>query len=399
MAVDDLVTALPRPGSVAARVAVATLPPVAVLLPGLAAGAFFVGAGLLTLAVVRRNGFEPWRRAVWVWPGAAAVLLGLASAAWSPVPERTATTALNLALLIVPACTLLLAAGQERLRDHALPLWAAGGLAAALALVAGETVARAAGASSALATVKGYTFLALWVWPVAGALWLAGRRHLATAAMIAVTLASFASEADLSWTATLVGGIALVCAAAAPVATVRVAALLLFAYAVVLPFALGWLPAWKDDLPSALVAAASGRIDIWGHLSTLGWERPVLGWGLQASGVLPPIPAVGPPSAYHGVQASYPHNVPLQVRLELGIAGLAVLAAILLAAWRAIRALPRTLVPFTLAFTAGALWVSCISYNLWSDFTLFLYLMPITLFGLLADDGGAVDLAPGRHGR
>jgi O-antigen ligase len=376
---------------IAARASVVALPALVVPMPGLATSLFFIGAALLTFAVVQEHGLAPLRRAAWALPGALAVALGLVGALWSPVPERTIQTALNFAVLILPAAIVLLEPGRDRLRDAVLPLWAAGGLALALLIAAVAEVASALGTAPSIATVKGYTFLALWVWPVAGALWLAGYRRRAALAILGVAVASFASEADLSWTAAVVGGATFALATIAPEVTRRIVGpALLAVYALVLPFAVGSLHHWQSDLPAAVVGAASGRIDIWAHLSDLGWERPWFGWGMQSSGALPPIPAVDPMAVYAGVRAAYPHNVPLQVRLELGVAGLALLAAIIVSGWRAILALPRALTPFALAFAAGALWVSCISYNLWSDYTLFLFFMPIALFGIVATGRGSV---------
>lgn len=86
----------------------------------------------------------------------------------------------------------------------------------------------------------------------------------------------------------------------------------------------------KITLPGITEAKRSlfHRLFMWEHVTDLIWERPVLGWGLDAARGMPGakqlIPELDHPHAWY--ISLHPHNLALQVWLELGAVG-AVLVA------------------------------------------------------------------------
>lgn len=93
-------------------------------------------------------------------------------------------------------------------------------------------------------------------------------------------------------------------------------------------------------LVSELQASAYHRLMIWNFTSELISERPVLGWGLDASRAVPRgrDPAKQPDDkwAQGELLPLHPHNAALQIRLELGLVGLLlILPLVVVPLWRA----------------------------------------------------------------
>lgn len=135
-----------------------------------------------------------------------------------------------------------------------------------------------------------------------------------------------------------------------------------------------------------LPPSALHRVAIWDFVAGRAAERPLLGWGFEASRVMPGgqerVPAAtldrlappGPARAFldalpdHALQRLplHPHNGGLQIRLELGMIGL-LLAAV--AAWQAGRGIARARGRIALASGFGAaaagMTVGMIAFGVW----------------------------------
>lgn len=101
----------------------------------------------------------------------------------------------------------------------------------------------------------------------------------------------------------------------------------------------GGLALWfgRDALFSALGRSAdlTGRERIWDAVSARIAERPVLGWGYSTPWI-PTDPAFDGWIVDHGQTVMQAHNMWLDVRLQLGIVGVILIALVLVAfAWRA----------------------------------------------------------------
>ncbi len=151
-----------------------------------------------------------------------------------------------------------------------------------------------------------------------------------------------------------------------PLRAARVLALLPFAF-VVWPFAAQKVflacHACVEHLPPSWHA----RMEIWDYMSYRIMEKPWLGWGLGASHTLPFQAPHGGMYVYTVVPASHPHNVFVQLWVELGMPGLVLgIAFALLMLRKAVR-LDARLSPFALGAWAAAFSLSLAAYDFWTD--------------------------------
>jgi exopolysaccharide production protein ExoQ len=84
-------------------------------------------------------------------------------------------------------------------------------------------------------------------------------------------------------------------------------------------------------------ATLTGRTELWAIVVGLIGERPLLGWGYSALW-LPQEPIASAVSEYLGWTVPHAHNALLEVTLELGLVGLAVLLVFIsISLWRSVR--------------------------------------------------------------
>ena len=97
------------------------------------------------------------------------------------------------------------------------------------------------------------------------------------------------------------------------------------------------------------------------------FDKPILGWGLGPSPMLPWAEPNGALYRVRLVQAPHPHNAILQLWVELGLPGLAL--GILFALFVLHRAgrFDAAIMPFALGAWMAAFSLSMIAYNLWTE--------------------------------
>ena len=142
---------------------------------------------------------------------------------------------------------------------------------------------------------------------------------------------------------------------------------------------------WKDAL-SGTTDSAIHRLHIWHFSAERISEKPILGWGLDASRTIPggdvEVIQAGASMQLH------PHNAPLQVWLELGIPGAAGLATIVLIALLSTRRLPGEVQAISLATTTAALVIASLSFGIWQHWWLAtLVLTTVAVKVAIADPG------------
>jgi exopolysaccharide production protein ExoQ len=218
---------------------------------------------------------------------------------------------------------------------------------------------------------RGVVMLVLVAWPVMA---LAHRRFGlwgpgAVAMLVLLTLAAFYSQTAVL--AMVIGIGASILAWRAP----RFVAAMMIAGAITSAFV---LPPVLPDGPTiarwqaALSMRKSGphRLAIWHFVAARMDERPVLGWGMDASRAIPggealvqdvmPALQLGPLAQ---ILPLHPHNTALQWRLELGVPGAVIaLAFLALVLSRAARR-EHAVVP--LGFAGTALTIAMLSYGAW----------------------------------
>jgi exopolysaccharide production protein ExoQ len=353
-------------------------------------------APLLAVTAIAALAITRLRQDAWLtFPRSFAALLaiaavwGLVTLLWAPNPRFAAAKLGELALMFTATVLVLGSAmnlgGAQQKRTES---WMLIGFALALALLLLELVAgfpiRRIERSDwpgplhlMLSFDRGVSVLAIFVWPAARALW---RRSslaaiilwLATAALVGV-FSSATAKAALA-----VGLIAFLAARIAPRAAAGAVAAIVAVTIVAAPFAAERIPAagtlqqqWPfnaESLTAGKNAVRSGlhRLVIWQFTAERIAEKPLLGWGFDASRWLP-----GGKTAVMGEYPAlplHPHSAPLQWWVELGVLGALLGAAVALMTGGALRRIPdRRSAATGVALFASAATVGCMSFGVWQS--------------------------------
>ena len=145
------------------------------------------------------------------------------------------------------------------------------------------------------------------------------------------------------------------------------------------------------------------RLLIWRFAADHVAQRPILGWGMDASRAIPGgkdnlndlLPNLHYPSSIEALPL-HPHNAALQWQLELGVLGLGlglgiVASAIYCIGWRA-KLTPHARAS-ALALTTGALVVGLLSFGVWQSWWLSTLWLVASLYVALGNEGAALGTA------
>ncbi|MDR3425765.1 MAG: O-antigen ligase family protein [Alphaproteobacteria bacterium] len=125
------------------------------------------------------------------------------------------------------------------------------------------------------------------------------------------------------------------------------------------------------------------RLEIWDYLSYRIAERPVWGWGLGTTHMLDYTKPHGNLYRFATQAAPHAHNFIVQVWVETGLVGLAVVLIFLLWILRRILSLNPSLRPFALGGFAAALTVSLFGFDFWTDALWAAFALSAFVFGML----------------
>jgi O-antigen ligase len=310
------------------------------------------------------------------------VLWGGLSALWSIDPVRSATMAARLAVTFGAGGILVDKALRLDRRDRRrLAAAAAIGTGIGVALLMAEVASDQALLRLGRALLeareptpvmlnRAATVVALMVWPAAYALHRLGRAAPALALIVAALAVLMLLENTTAFLACLVGLAFGLAAMAMPRMVRRVAIAGAVAGILAAPLGVSIL-AQQEELHLKIKPSAVHRLMIWQFTVDRIDERPWLGWGLEASRELPG----GDREVTFRTRAGeltrealplHTHNAALQVRVELGILGAVLFAALVAAAGVAIgRIGNRTAHAARLAMLVTTLTVSMASYGVW----------------------------------
>ena len=335
--------------------------PLAVVLQSKAMAPIALVALLLSVvAAWRRDRALPWPRGAAVFAGIALGLWGTLSAAWAIEPGRAVTTGLSIAAmaLLAGGAAQAMTGGDDATRRRLVLVLAAGLavglLAATIDTLSGNAIRaavrglREVPATLAFGLKPAGSVMALLL-PLAVALpWPAVAR---IAAVLAGALVLILLPGDTAKIAAVLGLMAAGAAALAPRFVPRLIGAGLGIAIMVMPLLVALVPALPlEKLPPS----ALHRMLIWDFTATRIAERPLLGWGMEASREVPggrdqPSAAaldrmrVADPALrrwfaepHVNVLPLHPHNGALQLWLELGAVGAAIAA--LLAWWLGVAA-------------------------------------------------------------
>ncbi len=302
----------------------------------------------------------------------------LVTAWWSFHPLDAATLALRVGVLLLVLTYLaslmqLLDDRQRKRVMHGFCLgFAVAGAIAVIDLPFGTPIfdllkGTAQSESAAYARLnRGVSALAILIWPFALFAWRQGWHTAALLlppAFFALTLLSQSSASILA----LAGGILAGAMACLGRATARlmlgaaIAGTLLGA-----PLAVDLMQRAGLEQSDLIHENGLHRLHIWGVVNERIADRPLFGWGFDASPDLP-TPGVEPFKPGRKVIPSHPHNASLQIMVETGIVGsLLVMAILVLIAQR----IDRLALPARACATAmfvAVLGIACTAYGIWQS--------------------------------
>ena len=306
----------------------------------------------------------------------------LVASAWSFHPLAAAALALRVGVLLV--ALLYLASLAQRLEEaqrRRVRLAFCLGFIAAVLVLAVElafggpilTLLRgAAGSDYATASRlnRGVSATAILVWPLAALLWQRGPRWLALAVPPAVLCLILLSQSSASVLALGAGVLAAVLVGLSrPLARAVASAVMALAVVVTLfgsPFAAGLAQQAGLTAVDWLPATAQYRLHIWTVVSDRIAQRPLFGWGFDAS---PDLPAQDDPPfrPRDKIIPSHPHNGALQIMVETGLVGSLLTLALLFLLARRIDALAPAPRACAAAMLVTVLGIAATAYGVWQS--------------------------------
>jgi exopolysaccharide production protein ExoQ len=345
-----------------------------------------LGTVPLLLVVAALAGLSCWRSGRRLpWPDratgltlAALLIWSAISAFWAIEPAGALLLSLRLAGLFAAGLFLFSVAGSlDDGQRWTIGRWLLIGFVAGLVILAGEfafhfplmTLFKRLGIGptpSAVAFNRGATALAMLCWPVAAYLWQQDRRWQAVALLLATGMV-------LTTTESLAGGLAMITGTLMILIALthrragRVALVLAVTAATAgTPFLAQWLYALDWQNAAWLPFSAQQRVEIWHTTAELIAQKPLFGWGFDASRALSRTISADPVGAL-GLLSLHPHNAWLQVQLELGAIGGVIAFSVL---WVVIARLERRPSPsrvFDQACFAATLAIAGTAYGVWQN--------------------------------
>lgn len=310
-------------------------------------------------------------------------LWSLVTALWAPDFARAASLPMKLAGLTLAGLGLVYGAGalddaSRKLLGRAL-FW--GVVAGVGVLAVAYGYARWTGDSlwgtyyfDPLTTLNaGAVVMSLLLWPLVAGLWRQGRRRLACfipAAVIGLLLLLSSGAALLAAGAgAVVLGLAVLFGRRGGVGVAVLLALMVLAG----PFAVSQTPDVKTmtRAVAGLPQSAQHRLYMWKFALERIDEKRFLGWGMDAARALPQESRRLAPNME--IMPLHPHNGPLQIRLELGLPGAVIAAAlvffVLWLPWKisGYGTPDRLAAGFKVAAATGYISVGAVSFGVWQN--------------------------------
>jgi O-antigen ligase len=319
---------------------------------------------------------------------------------WDINPGSGARKLVDIVLAAASVVALLGLASRLSTEQSRRLSWAlVGGMLAGLLLLAIETLfdfplyRLAMGNNAKLADLveakRSTDALPLLVWPSCLALARLGRPWLGAllAAVFAVACVKLTASS-----ATLGMAVSLVVFAACFASTIWVRRFLalaaMLAFVLILPLSIF---AYDHGGTTARWIKHSGqhRVEIWHFAAERTLERPLLGWGFNASRYVPNGDAVShflPPG--QSLIPLHPHDAFLQVWLEIGAVGAIIVAGILLLGLRAIGQWPAAVARFTLPGYAAGLVIAALAFGIWQSWWMATLAFSVVAYRMIGPEHG-----------
>lgn len=144
---------------------------------------------------------------------------------------------------------------------------------------------------------------------------------------------------------------------------------------------------FPDWLHEKLRSASSAiRVKIYTAFESAISAAPIFGSGFNSASRYKDEPGFHriPAELQSHVEFGHPHNAAVQLWLEMGLVGAAIVAALVVFAYRALQGLPAQMRPFALGFWAAVVAVAIVSHGAWQAWWLALVGIGIVLFSARA---------------
>lgn len=195
--------------------------------------------------------------------------------------------------------------------------------------------------------------LALMYWPALTILMRRGWRRAAVLLTVSAWLAPLLLSAWAPVAALIGGGLVYGAVRRWPLGGPRIVVGALAAAVVLAPWVILACTGLMDWAGERLGASWAARLDIWSFTAEQILKHPLFGWGLDASRAFQPF-------------MLHPHSAPLQVWLELGLAGALLLAGV----WWVIGRRAMKVGPQGLAAAVGYFIIGGLSFGMWQEWWL-----------------------------
>lgn len=337
--------------------ALVCLIPLVVLWSGMAMNPVFLCVVLLVALLLPRSAYLTLKTRLAAYapvPAAIAAVFAwaLLSALWSIDPSRSVNGTITAALAFAAGLFAMMHASVIPAPTPRHLRWFAGGIIVSSLIVLSEKIP-GGGLIHALLDFAGIEYkrfmdktinrglcaLVLFCWPLVGGLCATGQRRLAWASvlsLLAAVLVMHSLSAKVGMVAALVTFAAL---RLSPVWLPRLLVVAVPAFLMAVPVGFTLLEHklfGNAEVRAHMPESSLQRLGIWHELLLHAEERPLLGWGMDVSRVMPVSDFAHEELGWQAPPL-HPHNSSLQVMQELGIMGLCIIATavgLALAHWR-----------------------------------------------------------------
>lgn len=204
-------------------------------------------------------------------------------------------------------------------------------------------------------------------WPAGMYLWISGRHRAAIVLALATAILAFIGYSNTAMLAVIISVMVFV-GARLWFSKLR---MLIAVATVIVGLGMPWLisplamPA-RDLTANWLPASGLARLEIYSFIGQLSRERPLLGWGVESSAFLPLSPEYQPDLQYMPQMPLHPHNLFLELWVELGLVGILISLALLMLVLHRLDRLNSQAKPFALAAFACLMVIDLMAYSIWS---------------------------------
>lgn len=303
------------------------------------------------------------------------------SAVWSYAPGLTLSKLPRTAVTcILGICFLSVVTGCDPDQRHRIARYLAAGVGTAIALIVIERLTGGMLFPVGVADKdlnfflnqfnRPLSILSILIWPVA--IWLAQfKLRYGIAAVIGTFLIMLTFNTGSAITAVAIGAIAFAIVYVAPRKAAILCGIVLSASVLLAPTIERAIPSPKSLFTSLEFSrSAYHRLLVWEFTTNKIEERPLLGWGFNASRVIPG--GTARLDTFENALPLHPHNAALQIRMELGLLGILLAAGLCAAAvssaYRKTRG--RLEQAGAMATISAAFTIAMLSFGIWQSWWL-----------------------------